>query len=67
MREFLCLILIATLAGCGVESLGTAATAAAVKKTEIDAGKKTMEQAQQKLNEAVQVTQQRADPTAEEK
>jgi len=61
------LFTLSALSGCGVESVGTAATAAAVKKQEIEQGKKTMEAAQQKLNEAVQVTQQRADSAAEEK
>jgi hypothetical protein len=67
MRLAICLAAAAALAGCGVETVGTAATAAAVKKQEIDQGKKTMEAAQQKINDAMQVTQQRADQAGEEK
>ena len=67
MRELIVLVAVATLAGCGVESVGTAATAAAVKQQEIQQGKKTMEQAQDKLNQAMQATQQRADQAGEEK
>ena len=48
------------LAGCGVETASTAATAAAVKKQEIEQGKKTMEQMQQNLGQAMEQTQQRA-------
>jgi len=45
-------ILAAALGGCGVETATTAATGAAIKKQEIDAGKQTMEQVQQKIGEA---------------
>jgi len=44
MRYLLVAIAIASLAGCGAETAGSAATAAAVKKQEIEQGKKTMEQ-----------------------
>lgn len=74
MRTFILVATAATLssvltliAGCGVESLGTAATAAAIKKQEIDQGKKTMEVMQDKVNAAAQLTQQRVDSGAEEK
>ena len=67
MRVLIILVAAAALAGCGVESVGTAATAAAIKKQEIEQGKKTMEQTQEKLNQVMQATQQRADQAAEEK
>jgi curli biogenesis system outer membrane secretion channel CsgG len=60
MKPILAALLLAALAGCGLETAGTAATSAAIKKQELDQGKKTMEQAQQKLNESVQLQQQRA-------
>ena len=60
MKRFLAAIALAALAGCGLETAGTAATGAAVKKQEIEQGKKTMEQAQQKINESMQLQQQRA-------
>lgn len=61
MKTVVIAIFLAALAGCGVETAGTAATAAAMKKQELEQGKKTMEQAQQKINEATQLQQQRAD------
>jgi curli biogenesis system outer membrane secretion channel CsgG len=61
MKTVVIATLLAALAGCGVETAGTAATAAAIKKQELDQGKKTMEQAQQRINDATQLQQQRAD------
>lgn len=61
MRTLLSMLLAMVLAACGVETAGTAATAASLKKQEIEQGKKTMEQFQQKLDQANQVAQQRAD------
>ena len=63
MKPILAAILLAALAGCGLESAGTAATSAAMKKQELEQGKKTMDQAQQKINESVQLQQQRAAET----
>ena len=68
MRQFILLLAVAALAGCGVETATTAATGAAIKKQEMDAGKKTMEQAQQKIEQSAQLMQesaQRADPLKE--
>ncbi len=67
MRQIIIIVAVAALAGCGVETLSTAATAAAVKKQEIEQGKKTMEQMQQNIGKAMEQTQQsaeRADDTA---
>jgi curli biogenesis system outer membrane secretion channel CsgG len=61
MKTVVIATLLAALAGCGVETAGTAATAAAIKKQELDQGKKTMEQAQQRINDATQLQRQRAD------
>ena len=65
MKRFLAAIALAALAGCGLETAGTAATGAAVKKQEIEQGKKTMEQAQQKINESMQLQQQSASQSEE--
>jgi hypothetical protein len=46
------------LAGCGLDAVGSAATAAAIKKQEIEQGKKNMQQAQQKIDQAMQLQQQ---------
>ena len=51
----------AALAGCGVDSMSAAATAAAVKQKEIEQGKKTMEQAKQNINQAVDLSKQAAE------
>lgn len=45
--------------GCGVETASTAATAGAIKRQEIEQGKKTMDQAQQKINQSMQDMQRR--------
>jgi curli biogenesis system outer membrane secretion channel CsgG len=65
MKTLLALALTAALAGCGVEAVGTAATAASIKKQELEEGKKTMERAQQKIGDAMQQVQQRADSPKE--
>ena len=61
MRLIIAVFAVAALAGCGVETLSTAATAAAVKKQEIEQGKKTMEQMQQNIGKAMEQTQQNAE------
>ena len=58
MTRFIFLIAAAALAGCGVETASTAATAAALKKQEIEQGKKTLEQSQQKIGNAMEQMQQ---------
>lgn len=49
-----------SLAACGVETASTAATSAALKKQELDQGKQTMERAQERINQSVQLQEQRA-------
>ena len=49
------------LAGCGAEVATTAATSAALKKQEIEAGKKTREMVDKKIDEAAKAMQQRAE------
>lgn len=66
MKAIVAAILFAALAACGLESAGTAASTAALKKQELEQGKKTMDQAQQKINESVQLQQQRAAETEEQ-
>jgi len=60
MKQLITALVAAVLAGCGVETASTAATAAAIKKQELEQGKKTMEQAQQKVGQAVEQMQQSA-------
>lgn len=65
MRTFFVLALAAALAGCGLETASSAATAASIKKQEIQEGKKTMDRAQQKIDGAMQQAQQRATTSAD--
>ena len=65
MRKLIALFALAALAGCGVETATTAATGAAIKKREIEEGKKTMDQAQQKVGQAMEQVQQRAEKDEE--
>jgi NifU-like protein involved in Fe-S cluster formation len=58
MTRFTILIAALTLTGCGVETASTAATAAALKKQEIEQGKKILEQSQQKIGNAMEQMQQ---------
>ena len=67
MRTLLALAIAATPAGCGVETASTAATAASIKKQELQEGQKTMQRAQQNIDGAMQQVQQRADPSEEQK
>lgn len=60
MRLFIVALAVAALAGCGVETATTAATGAAIKKKELEEGKKTQERAQQKIDQAMDQAQQRA-------
>ena len=61
MRQIIAIATLVALAGCGVETASTAASAAAVKKQEIEQGKKTMEQMQQDIGKAAEQSQQRAE------
>ena len=60
MRLLIALAASITLAGCGVETASTAATAATLKKQEMEQGQKTMQRAQEKIDAAVQQMQERA-------
>ena len=64
LRTLLALAVLSALAGCGVETASTAATAASLKKQEVEEGKKTMHRAEQKIDAAMQQLQQRADGAA---
>ena len=60
MKRLLTLAVIAALAGCGVETASTAATAASARKQEIKDGHKALDQAQQRVDSAMQQAEQRA-------
>ena len=67
MRALFVLVIAAALAGCGLETASTAATAASIKKQELQEGKKTMERSQQKIDGAMQQMQQRTASSEEQK
>ena len=50
---------LATLAGCGVETMGAAATSAAARKQELEQAQKAEQLARQRVDQAVQVQQER--------
>ena len=58
MRSFIILLAAASLCACGLDTASSAATAAALKKQELEQGKKTMEQAQQKIGQSMDQLQQ---------
>ncbi len=60
MKNILVIVASLALTACGVETATTAASAAAMKKQEIEQGKKTMEQAQQKINASMDQVQKSA-------
>jgi TolA-binding protein len=65
MYKLVVVIALAALAGCGVETATTAATGAAIKKQEVEEGRKTMSQVEQKVGQAVDQMEQRAAKDAE--
>jgi len=65
MKTLVATLALAALAGCGLDAVGGAATGAAIKKQELEQGKKTMEQAQQKIDQAMKLQQQSSEASAE--
>jgi NifU-like protein involved in Fe-S cluster formation len=61
MKQLIIFFAVAALAGCGLETATTAATSAAIKKQEIEEGKKTMERVQQKIGQAMEQAQRRTE------
>ena len=60
------IVALAAIAGCGVETATTAATGAAIKKQEIEEGKRTQDRAQQKIDQMQEQMQQRAQQAGKE-
>lgn len=59
-RVSLMIIIAASLSGCGVETTTAVATGAAIKKQEVEEGQKMQQRAQQKIDQAVEQMNQRA-------
>ena len=53
------------VAGCGLETVGTAATAAALKQKELEAGRKTMSEAEKQIGQSMEQVQRNAEKTGE--
>jgi len=64
MKTLFALAVTLALAGCSVETASTAATAASLKKQELEQGQKSMQRAEEKIDGAMQQMQQRADGAA---
>jgi hypothetical protein len=60
MRTSLILVFLLGLAGCGIETVGTAATVAAAKKKEVEQAQAAMARVQQDLDAANRQMAQRA-------
>ena len=60
MKRLIPLIVAAALSACGLDTASSAATAAALKKQELEQAKKTQDMAQQKINQAVEQMNQSA-------
>jgi hypothetical protein len=61
MKTLFVFVLTVSLAGCGAEVATTAATGAAIKKQEVEAAQQTRARAQEKIDQATQAIQQRAE------
>jgi hypothetical protein len=65
IRYFVTVLGFAALAGCGADTMSAAATSAAIKKQELQQGQQTLERAQQRIGQAMELQQQRADQAGE--
>ena len=60
MRTLAFILVLASLAACGVETATTAAASAEIKRRELEAAKNTMKQAAEKVEQNTQQIMQRA-------
>jgi NifU-like protein involved in Fe-S cluster formation len=60
MKRLASIVVVAALAGCGVETATTAATSGAIKAKEMEEAKKTQDQMRERIDQSMQQTQQRA-------
>ena len=66
MNRIIIALSVIALCGCGVETMGTAATTAVLKKQELEQGRKNMQNAQQRIDQAVQQMNQSAQRSADD-
>ena len=60
MSKFVAALATVLLAACGVETAGTAATGAAIKKQELEEGKRTQQRSTEKIDQATKAMQESA-------
>ena len=60
MRTLASILVLASLAACGIETATTAATSAEIKRRELEAAKNTMKQATEKIEQNTQQLLQKA-------
>jgi hypothetical protein len=60
LRHVVALLAIGALAGCGADTMSAAASGAAIKKQELEQGQKTLQQSKEKIDQALQVSRERA-------
>ncbi|UCD67272.1 MAG: hypothetical protein JSW48_10465 [Betaproteobacteria bacterium] len=59
MNKLLISLIFFTLCGCGLETAGTAATGASLKKQELEEGRKTMQRVEDRIEQMNDQTQAR--------
>jgi hypothetical protein len=59
-RHIAALLAMGALAGCGADTMSAAATAGSIKKQELQQGQQTLEQSKEKIDQALQVSRERA-------
>lgn len=59
MKSVVIVLMLGTLAACGIETASTAATSAALKKQELEQGRATMDKVQRDLDAAAKQAAQR--------
>jgi hypothetical protein len=64
-RTLVVIAAMGALAGCGADTMSAAATGAAIKQQELQEGQKTLQRAQERMGQATELLQQRADQAAE--
>ena len=60
MRNLPAVVAASLLAACGVETAGTAATGAAIKKQELEEAKRTQQRSTEKIDQATKAMQESA-------
>jgi predicted amino acid-binding ACT domain protein len=65
IQRIAAILAFAVLAGCGAETMGTAATGAKIKKQELQQAQRNLERAKERIGQAIEIQQQRASQSLE--